>query len=432
MLATKQEAAAVSGEKPHFAFFRDSGWIMIATVIGGMMMWGLHFLSRSIPQSEYAVFGALMAVIMCVPALPLQMTLAQQAAHSLAIGEHGRLVSTIRASLFGTFVLWLAVGVLVFIFRNEIAVQCKVQNQAAIWMTLVVVLTAFWWPMFMGMLQGKQDFFSLGWCMILAGVGRLGSALLIVLVLRGEATGLVTAAFLGYTISMLLAVWQTRDLWTGKGTGFSWRPYLRQVLPMMLGFGACQFMFTADTVFVNAYFDEKQAAPYVAAGTLARALLWLVLPLAAVMFPKIVHSSAKAEKTDLLKIVLMGTGLLAAAGGLGLVIMGRWAVGIVYPPEYVAPTVAMLPWYAAAIIPLALGNVLINDLLARGRYGLVTALVPLAVGYGFALSRFHASPIMIIQVLAVSTTLLFLICAWFTFHGSKSDARNQRPAGLNP
>ena len=75
----------------------------------------------------------------------------------------------------------------------------------------------------------------------------------------------------------------------------------------MLGFGAVQFLFTADTMFVKAYFSGDDAAFYVSAGTLSRALMWLVLPLATVMFPKIVHSVARSEKSNLLGVVLLGT-----------------------------------------------------------------------------------------------------------------------------
>jgi len=35
----------------------------------------------------------------------------------------------------------------------------------------------------------------------------------------------------------------------------------------MLGFAATQFLFCADTVFVNVYFGAERTAPYVAAGT---------------------------------------------------------------------------------------------------------------------------------------------------------------------
>ena len=40
----------------------------------------------------------------------------------------------------------------------------------------------------------------------------------------------------------------------------------------------------------------------------------------------------------------------------------------------------VLPWYAGAMIPLALANVLVNDLLARLRFNLVPPLLLLAAG----------------------------------------------------
>ena len=98
----------------------------------------------------------------------------------------------------------------------------------------------------------------------------------------------------------------------------------------MLGFGAVQFLFTADTMYVKAYFPEDESGFYVGAGTLSRALLWLVLPLATVMFPKIVHSAARSEKSNLLGLVLGGTGVLAACGALGLTVLGPWIVKFVF------------------------------------------------------------------------------------------------------
>ena len=104
----------------------------------------------------------------------------------------------------------------------------------------------------------------------------------------------------------------------------------------MLGFGACQFLFTTDTMYAKAFFSGDEMASYVAAGTLSRGLLWVVLPLAAVMFPKIVHASAKSEKSNLLGIVLLGTAVLAICGAAGLCIVGPLVVKLVYKPEYVA------------------------------------------------------------------------------------------------
>src|SRR5207249_1810794 len=126
---------------------------------------------------------------------------------------------------------------------------------------------------------------------------------------------------------------------------------------LMLGFGAFQFLFTADTMFAKAYFDEDTVGFYGAAGTLSRALMWLVGPLASVMFPRIVHSAAKAEKSDLMGLVLLGTGILAVLGAISLSILGPWIVRFVSGQRFVAVASSLLPWYAAAMVPLALANV---------------------------------------------------------------------------
>ena len=74
-------------------------------------------------------------------------------------------------------------------------------------------------------------------------------------------------------------------------------------------------------------------APYLAAGTLSRALLWLVMPLAAVMFPKIVHAAAKSEKINLLNLVVLGTAVLAICGGLGLWLVGPLLIKLVFKSD---------------------------------------------------------------------------------------------------
>ncbi|HZI33650.1 MAG TPA: hypothetical protein VFF11_15015, partial [Candidatus Binatia bacterium] len=172
-------------------------------------------------------------------------------------------------------------------------------------------------------------------------------------------------------------------------------------------------------IFAKAYFNDDQMAPYVAAGTLSRALLWLVLPLASVMFPKIVHASAKAEKSNLFGIVVLGTAALATCGGLGLWLVGPWVVKLVFTNNYVAATTALIPWYAAAMVPLAMANVLVNDLLARSRFGVVPFMVVLAVAYGITLpillNHFPGRLEVPLQTLGAFNLLLFLICAVFTW-----------------
>ena len=157
----------------------------------------------------------------------------------------------------------------------------------------------------------------------------------------------MTGVLMGLVIATLIGIWRTRDLWLGRALPFDWRLLLAQVVPLMLGFAAFQF---------------------------------LVGPLATVMFPRIVHSAAKSEKSNLMGIVLLGTAVLAILGVASLTLVGPFVVKLVYKPSYVEVATKVLPWYAGAMVPLALANVLLNNLLARSMFKVVPPLCILALG----------------------------------------------------
>jgi len=409
------ETASVTATAHRASFFRQSGWLMIATVAGGLFMTAMHFLSKVIPKSEYSQFGVFLSVAMFIPAGPLQMVLAQQTAQARALHREHELSGLIRAAWLGTFVIWLVGAGLVLLFQDTIMAQWKITNPAAIWLTLPVLLFTVWLPMFSGVLQGQQNFLWLGWSGIANGVGRLTIAACAVLVLHYYASGMVLGMVAGLAVALVIAIWPTRSLWLPSPQAFEWRSLLRQIVPLTLGFGAYQFLFTADTMFVKAYFTGDEAAYYVSAGTLARASLWLVGPLAAVMFPKIVHAKAKAEKSDLMGIVLIGTVILAAGGATGLWVLGPWVVKFMFKPSYVQAASVLLPWYAWAVVPLSVANVLLNNLLARSLFKVVPALCVLVGVYVFALTRFHATPVMVIKTLGTCNVLLLAVCAYYTW-----------------
>ena len=397
------------------SFFRQSGWMMIATVAGGMFMTAVHLLSHAMPKGDYGQFGAFLSVAMFIPAMPLQMVLAEQTARARALHREHELSGLIRAAWLGTFVIWLVVVGVVLLFQSSIMAQWKISDPAALWLTLPVLLFTVWLPMFSGILLGQQNFLWLGWSQITQGVGRLAIAAFAVLVLHYYAPGMVLGILGGLTVALVIAIWPTRSLWLSSPESFEWRSLLRQIIPLTLGFGAYQFMLTADTMLVRGCFSDADSAYYVAAGTFSRASMWLVGPLAAVMFPKIVHARAKAEKSDLMGMVLLGTVILAAGGAIGLWVLGPWAVGVVFGDTFVPAVSVLLPWYAWAVVPLSVANVLLNNLLARSLFKVVPALCVLVGVYVFALTRFHATPVMVIQTLGACNVLLLAVCAYYTW-----------------
>jgi hypothetical protein len=228
--------------KPHAAFFRQSGWLMIAAVAGGAMTWGVHFLAKSIPEEQYAVFGTLLMVVACMPTMPLQMIFAQQTALALARGSEKQLAGMIRLAWIWTFLVWAAGAVLVFVFQKQIVAGWHLPNASGLWVTLPLLLLSLWLPMFGGVVQGRQDFFWLGWSTILGGAGRLLAAAFLVLALGLGATGMMTGAMVAVGLSVTILVWRSRDLWSLRSEPFDGKSLMKQVVPLMFGFGACQFM----------------------------------------------------------------------------------------------------------------------------------------------------------------------------------------------
>jgi hypothetical protein len=351
------------------------------------------------------------------------MVLAQLTAKALATNREHELSGMIRLFWAGIFVVWLAAAAVVLFMQGTILEQWHLASPAGLWITLAVVLLQLWLPMFWGVLQGQQNFLWLGWTMIINSIGRVSVAALAVLALRTYAAGMMTGVLAGLVLATGISVWQTRSLWQLRPQPFDWRSLLSQVLPLMLAFLGFQVLFTADTMFVQAYFKEESGF-YVSAGTLSRALMWLVLPLAAVMFPRLVHSAAKAQKNNLMGMVLLGTGVLATVGALGLSWLGPLVVRFVYKQSYVGVASSILPWYAFAMVPLALANVLLNDLLARPASKLLPALCVfgVALAYLAALTQFHGSLVIILKTLGLANLLLLAVCAWFTWRARSANA----------
>jgi O-antigen/teichoic acid export membrane protein len=369
-------------------FFRQSGWMVLATVAGGFFMMAVHtVVSKPMLAAEYAVFVALLRVflLMGFPAGGLQVVFAQQAAASVTEPEQRQLSGATRSVLRGTFFLWLVIAALVYLWRQEILVALKITNPAALWTTVILGLAAIWMPVVKGLLQGRQNFGGLGWVMILDGVGRF-AAIVIIVQLGGQAAGGMTGALIGHVLSLALGAWLVRHILSGAAARFEWRPWFTRVIPLTFGVGVILFMVNADVIYVQTVYAREDIPFYTPVAMLGLAMVTFTMPMAAVMFPKIVQSAALTEKTNAMQHALAATALLGVLSALVCTVFPELPLRIIYfrEPLYWR-SAPLVPWIAWCILPLILANVLISNLLARNRFKVVPWLIAIAVAYGAAL-----------------------------------------------
>src|SRR5580704_5471198 len=206
MSREKDQTIPTVDHKPHAAFFRQSGWLMIANLGSGGMYYAVHFLSKKISVAEYGAFGVMLAVAMCVPNMPLQMVFAQQTAKALATGRERALAGMIRLAWLGTFGLALLFSLAVVLWHARIMEAWKLPSPVVLWITLAVVLLSFWLPMFLGLMQGQQNFFWLGWVNILNAAGRFSIAAALVIFFAGASTGMIFGVCMGLAIAVGIGI----------------------------------------------------------------------------------------------------------------------------------------------------------------------------------------------------------------------------------
>jgi len=407
-------------------FFRQSAWLILATTVNGVFMIAVHMVASQIQSAEYAVFGTLLKVflLMSFPAVGLQVIFTQQAAAAVSETERHRVAAATRALLQGTLFIWAVLGGLVLVQQKTVVSLLKISNPAALWITVVLGLGSLWLPILRGLLQGRQRFLGLGWVAILDGIARF-TAVAFAVWLGGQAAGGMVGVLAGQSVALSVAFWLTREFWFGPRDGFEWRTWFRQLVPLTLASSSVLMMTCGDVVFVQAVFKKGETEYYVAGQLIGVALVMFTTPLAAVMFPKIVESAARAHRTDALRLALGASALIAALAGLACTLFPELPLRILFfrKPEF-WKSATLVPWFAWALVPLILTNVLVNNLIARGKFQIAPWLALTAIGYATTLLlirerllqvEFFDAFKMVIRTLGLFSLLLLAISLLFTW-----------------
>ena len=410
---------------------------MIASTIGGIFMFAVHAFAPGMGKAEYGLFGTLLQMLnlMMIPALGLQTVFAQQTAAAVSESEKRQLAATTRAILAAAAVLWLVMASTAFFFQSWLCATLRISDPAALWVTIIFGLPQLWLPVFQGILQGRQDFLGMGWIGILHGLTRLLAVGFLVIVLRGKAAAGMMGALVGQGLALSIAAWRARGLLREPGEPFDAKGWLARVWPLTLGLGVGQFMLSADMIVVRAVFEPAQTGVYGWSGMIGRGLVMFTAPLVWVMFPKVVESMARSERTNVIGQALMATGMLAGLLAAMATLACRLAPGFLEALAHGTPPVTLpgdlaaqllehralilevsllIPLFVWCMLPLTLAVVLVNSLLAQARYQAVPWLVVTAAAYGTALTVWNKSFEQVIATLGVFSVVLLAVAAGFS------------------
>jgi hypothetical protein len=416
-------------------FLRQSSWMVISTFTGGFLMLLVQTVAQKMGR-DYSSFVALLRllIVIGIPTVALQAIVARQAASVTDEAGHQRLIATVRSLLLGTFWLWVVCAIAVLVALRPLSRLLNVSNPVSFYFLLAICLVGLWIPVAKGLLQGLHEFFGLGWLAICDGVGRFGIMLLVVLVLGGKVASAMFAVLIGQVLAIFIGARLTRSIWRARPkVAFGWKTWLAEYLPLTLGMGTVTLMTSIDMLFVQALFPNKeQKNLYSGAMLTGFAIIQFIAPVALVMFARVAKSSARAERGDSLGMTLKATILFGVLAGLGCTILPQLPLQVMYfHSREMWKAAPLVPWFAWALLPWTVANVLVQNILAQGRYKAVLWLVVVPPAYAAALCFLAPSLVAmkpfdafvrVIQMLGVASTVLCLVAAWFSRHSKPVNA----------
>lgn len=396
--------------------FRHGILLMAATQVANVCnLLYQAFMGRSLAPEEYGVLASMLGVILVV-ATPMEAIRTAFAHFAARMAETGHAAGIRRlAARWMKQMLWFslpmaAAGV---VFRGQLAVFFNLESATPVVITAIMLAGCPYPPILSGALQGMQSFIWMAvsqhsWSVVrlLAGAG------LVMVVARKAEWGLIGQVF-AVCVSFLLGVWglkvvlgqQREEGEPPHGVG----AYFVRSLLVLAGFAV---LMNADIVMVKHFFKPLDAGFFARAGTIGRSLVFLPMPIALAMFPK-VTSAGEASRHDW--VTLLKSVLFAAVVVVPVVIVfsliPRIALLVLFNDR--APTPEMVKLVRCviwAMSPLGLAFVLANFEMAQHRFGAALLLVPCAIAYVVGVSVWHASVFQVAAVLAaVSVTATVLL-----------------------
>lgn len=422
-------------------FFRQSGWMMAANMTCGVFMAAAQFSLPSLtPGSDFSVALTILRIFVLVslPAAALQTLLAQQMAAAVREEQRRDMSATARGVLKLTLIFWVALLTIAAVFRNQIANLLQASSVNLIWGMMLLILGSLTLPIFLGLLQGLQHFMAFGWATILNGVGRFVAILIGIKLFRIGATGATLAAFAGFVAGSVVAVWPARLAFRAPRGKFEHSKFFKRLGLLTVGAGSTLFMTNIDMPLIQAHFPKEVSTFYGGAETIAIAVVILCVPVAAVMFPKIVRSRATATNSDALALAVKGTALIAGLTALACTFLPELPLRILYfnKPE-MAQSAPLMPWFMWAMVPITIYNVLVNNLIARERYAIIPWAAILPIGYAVTLYLFlqssHQPPFptfkRVIQILLFFSSAMMVVAIYFSRRAALEEVSSAGGAG---
>lgn len=333
---------------------------------------------RLLGREDYGALAALLGLLTVVllPTGALQLAVSREVSWRLARGE----TQAAEAFCWATLRLGLLAALPIFALSLGFAVPIKaalnIDSTGVVIVTSVALVTAFAYPIAIGVLQGYQRFYTLAGMYLVPFALRLGLlGLAAVVGFRLGGAMLATVAAMIASCALAIALVRSPLVRGARIAHPSLRPFLRYLWPVLVSLIGVAALTNIDVLVVRARFPSDETGEYAAAAAFARVAFFLPATILTVLFPRTAARQARGEDTaDILGRALLVTAAVGILLTLLYGVAGSWLLRLSFGAEF-SDAAGLLTMFAVAMALFGLANILVGFHLSRGemRYGLILA-----------------------------------------------------------
>lgn len=382
-----------------------------ATNIANMLF---HFcLGRMLSPVEYGSLVSMLGLLLVfgTPLNALGNAMAFHSARLLADGHPGAILPFTQRWTRNTGLAAVALFLLGLALCPAATGFFKLQRYMTFLLAAAVMSLALFGPVLGGILQGIQAF---GWASlagVASGVARIVFSVLLVHFLGRISDWALVGHGIGILASIVICVWGVMLLfgkYEREQVARGVTAFFSGSLVALAGFSV---LMNADVLIVKHFFLPEESGLFARASTIGRMIIFLPMPIAGALFPKIIAAGDIGNRQG--KLLLRGVALagLIIAGAAGLVslfpgLLLWFMYNDLNPGAEMLRLVRYTIW---AMTPLSLVFILMNYFMAREKFGVLVLLPLFAVFYLGGSALWHDSLFQILTVMGACNLMALTV-----------------------
>jgi len=319
---------------------------------------------------DYGVTNTLLGMIgiLTIPTTIITIICARYIALYASMGNKDKIISVL--GLLFRFVVLVGCVLLVagIVGSESVTELLGLNSRGYILGVLCIAIVNLLFSVTSGTLQGLKMFFPYGIQTILVAAGKLFLSILLI-TLGWRVYGVLFAIFSGTVISILYGMLHMRehmrDVFHGKTEkAIDIREFCRYALLTIIAQGCVIAITNGDVLLVKIYFSDAETGIYSSAAVIGKIAMYVSTAVVATLFPLVVEKNLNGEDTfPLFKKSLFYGGGISAVCGLGMSILGKYVIGILFGERYYE-AIQYLPYVCIFVVPLTFVTILMNYVLA--------------------------------------------------------------------